>query len=89
MNYWTETAELPFTKSIATMFLSPFPSLAFGAEKDGILSVYIGHRVKKSLVNFLRFERFKIQDKSKILKTNENRLSLMKYNSWEVGRDRI
>ena len=36
MNYWTETAELPFKKSIATMFLSPFPSLAFGAGKDGM-----------------------------------------------------
>jgi len=46
----------------------------------------------------LRFERFGIvtyiveEKKSRIkgrLKTNENRISLINYNSWEVGRDRI
>ena len=34
MNYWT--SDLLFTKSITTIFLSPFPSLAFGAGKDGM-----------------------------------------------------
>ena len=47
----------------------------------------------------MRFERFgivtyileekKIQEQKKILKTNENRISVINYNSWEVGRDRI